>query len=99
MPTHEEFQSFLNDWKRLTVDQKRQFHVARRQMVADLRAKRPFFSGLRVTRVQKAKTQGVWEMTWAPDGRATFMYGKEIIPGEAHIIWRRIGGHEIFAHP
>lgn len=34
-----------------------------------------------------------------PDGRATFMYGPEQIPGEPHIIWRRIGGHDIFDHP
>jgi hypothetical protein len=68
-------------------------------MVADLLAKRPFFSSLRVTRVQRVKAQGVWEMTWAPDGRATFMYGIEVTPGETHIIWRRIGGHEIFQNP
>jgi hypothetical protein len=24
---------------------------------------------------------GVWEITFAPDGRATFAYGDEVIPG------------------
>jgi hypothetical protein len=38
-------------------------------------------------------------MTWADDGRATFEYGSEIIEGEPHIVWRRIGGHEIFNSP
>jgi hypothetical protein len=38
-------------------------------------------------------------MTWAPDGRATFEYGDEIQPGEAHIIWRRIGTHSVFRQP
>jgi hypothetical protein len=42
---------------------------------------------------------GVWEMTWAPDGRATFHYGDEIRPGDPHIIWRRIGTHAIFRAP
>jgi len=42
---------------------------------------------------------GVWEMTWAPDGRATFEYGDELHPGEQHIIWRRIGTHGIFRKP
>jgi hypothetical protein len=42
---------------------------------------------------------GVWEMTWAADGRATFEYGQEIYPSEHHIIWRRIGTHAIFRQP
>jgi hypothetical protein len=36
---------------------------------------------------------------WAPDGRATFEYGEPIRPGERHVIWRRIGGHEILDDP
>jgi hypothetical protein len=42
---------------------------------------------------------GVWEISWAADGRATFNYGDEVIPGERHIIWRRIGTHDIFDNP
>jgi hypothetical protein len=42
---------------------------------------------------------GIFEMTWAPDERATFQYGSEQIPGEKHIIWRRIGGHEMLQSP
>jgi hypothetical protein len=38
-------------------------------------------------------------MSWAPDGRATFEYGPEARPREAHIIWRRIGTHSIFRQP
>jgi len=41
----------------------------------------------------------VWELTFAPDGRATFEYGDEVRPGDAHVIWRRIGDHSIFADP
>ncbi|MFD6425369.1 hypothetical protein [Streptomyces sp. NPDC060198] len=36
------------------------------------------------------------EMRWAPDGRATWQYGDEVRAGEPHVIWRRVGGHEIF---
>lgn len=36
------------------------------------------------------------EMTWAPDGRATWQYGDEVRPGVTHILWRRVGGHDIF---
>ncbi len=34
-------------------------------------------------------------MTWADDGRATFSYGKSDQPDDPHIIWRRIGTHDI----
>jgi len=37
----------------------------------------------------------MWEITFAPDGRATFAYGEEVIPGTPHIIWRRIGTHDV----
>jgi hypothetical protein len=38
-------------------------------------------------------------MSWAADGRATFEYGTEVIPGEPHVIWRRNGTHGVFRHP
>lgn len=53
--------------------------------------------GFRVKRVRG--TSGVWEMTWAADGRATFEYGDELRPGTPHIIWRRIGTHDVFTSP
>jgi len=42
---------------------------------------------------------GVFETTWDNDGRATFSYGEERIPGQAHVIWRRVGTHAIFTPP
>lgn len=63
--------------------------------IAALRADPPAFPpGLRVKRVQGAN--GVWEITFAPDGRATFAYGTEVIAGEPHVIWRRVGSHHVF---
>ena len=56
-----------------------------------------FRRGLRVKRVQGTPT--IFELTWAGDGRATFEYGPERIPGEPHVIWRRIGDHAIFGRP
>jgi hypothetical protein len=43
--------------------------------------------------------EGIFEMTWAPDGRATFQYGQSIKAGEPHVIWRRVGSHDIFSTP
>jgi len=42
---------------------------------------------------------GVFELTWAPDGRATFQNGEEQRQGQPHVIWRRIGTHDIFSQP
>ena len=67
------------------------------QLVEDLNAKRLPRRRLRVQRVQG--TQSVWETTWAPDGRATFTDGAEVIAGEPHVQWRRIGTHDIFTRP
>ena len=42
---------------------------------------------------------GIFEMSWADDGRATWQYGPEVMEGQPRIIWRRIGGHDIFVNP
>lgn len=88
MPTFARTRRFAQDLKRLTAEQRQRFNAAvLGEFVVDLKTGR-FRAGLRVKRVQA--TAGVWEMTWAPDGRATFEYGKEIRPGEPHVIWRRV---------
>ena len=38
-------------------------------------------------------------MTWAPDGRATFRYGDEILRGKPHVIWLRVGTHAVLDDP
>ena len=53
--------------------------------------------GLRVHRVQG--NRGVWEMTWAEDGRATFEDGPSLRPDDSQIIWRRIGSHDLPENP
>jgi hypothetical protein len=35
----------------------------------------------------------------ADDGRLTFQFGDEVIKGEPHVIWRRVGTHDIFDEP
>jgi hypothetical protein len=98
MPTYDREELFSSDFARLTPSQQALFLKAVRQMVADLQAKRQFRPGLRIKGVQGHP--GIFEMTWQmPDGRATFRYGPEVHPGEPHIIWRRVGGHEIFGNP
>jgi hypothetical protein len=96
-PTFERAGRFKSDFSKLTPEeQNRLLEKVRDQFVPAL-GTGDFPAGLRVKGVQGAS--GVYEMTWAPNGRVTFMYGDEQIPGEIHIVWRRVGGHEIFGTP
>lgn len=79
MPTHDEETLFSNEFKHLSKVQQERFLDALHLMVADLKAKRPFHPSLRVKGV--SGHPNIFEMTWAPDGRATFSYGLERIPG------------------
>ena len=97
MPTREVLASYWRDWDRLTPQQQRRFRAAVGEFIADLREGQAFRPGLRVKRIQGHP--GIWEMSWAPDGRATFQYGAEVVPGEAHVVWRRIGTHDVFRRP
>jgi hypothetical protein len=81
MPTREVLASFWRDWDRLTPQQQRAFRAAVAQFIADLsRSEQGFHPRLHVKRVQGHP--GVWEMTWAYDGRATFQHGPEVNPGQ-----------------
>lgn len=97
MPTYEWLEPFWRDWEQLTAVQQRQFRRAVAKVVEDLKAKQGFRAGLRVKGVQGA--EGVFEITWAPDGRATFHFGPPVHEGEVHIVWRRIGTHDVFERP
>ena len=77
MPTHDELQRFLRDYSRLTPSQRAAFGEAVTLFVAGVAAKR-FDPRLRVKRVQGAPQ--VWEMSWAPDGRATSGSAVRVIP-------------------
>ena len=96
MPTYSRTDSFFRDYKSLESGERKQFKAAVKKLVADLRGD-SFRKGLRVKAVEGSK--GVFEMTWAKDGRATFEYGPSIKPNDPHIIWRRCGGHRIFSEP
>ena len=96
MPTFAQTDRFRRDFAKLTAAQKAAFRAAAAKFVVDLESG-CFRPGLRVKGVQGAA--GVFEMTWADDGRATFEYGSAVREGETHIVWRRIGTHDILARP
>lgn len=97
MPRWSKTQQFVRDLKKLDRAQVERFkRVLHEEFVPDLRVGK-FRPGLRVKGVVAAR--GVFEMTWAPNGRATFQYGDEIVRGDPYIVWRRIGTHDIFKQP
>lgn len=97
MPTYELSVRFKRDFERLTVGDQAAFRVAVERFVADLGSGRGFRQGLRVKGVQGAPN--VFEMTWAPDGRATFEFGPQHTEGAPHVIWRRVGTHAVLKRP
>ncbi len=94
MPTYERLPRFVNDFRRLSRERQLEFVAAVEKFVADLQVGRGFRPGLRVKGVQGSP--GLFELTWADDGRATFSYGDAIRVGEPHVIWHRVGTHDIF---
>ncbi|MCJ7827021.1 MAG: hypothetical protein MUP36_02125 [Demequinaceae bacterium] len=96
MPTWDQTDAFRRDFSALTPARRAAFIIAVTHFVHDLGAG-AFRKGLRVKKV--AGRPGVWELTWANDGRATFSFADSVAEGEAHIVWRRIGTHEILRHP
>ncbi len=97
MPTYAWLARFRADFERLTPAQQAAFLAAVQHFVADLNRGGACRKGLRVKSIQGAL--GIFEMTWAADGRATFEYGVEVTEEEPHVVWRRVGTHSIFKHP
>lgn len=96
MPTYDVTNSFRRDVDRLTKVQRTALNKAIKAFVKDP-GKGRFRKGLRVKGIQGAP--GIFETTWADDGRCTFEYGPEVRPGEPHIIWRRCGTHQVLSGP
>jgi hypothetical protein len=93
VPTYERLLRFDRDYEALSASDKKAFKEAVRKFVEDLERGRGFRKGLRVKGVQGAP--GVYEMTWADNGRATFSFGRSVRGKEPHVIWRRGGTHDV----
>jgi hypothetical protein len=98
VPTFERLPRFDREFRRMSRELQRAFLNMLPLFITALRESPPSFPpALRVKRVQGR--DAVWEITFAPDGRATFAYGEEVRPGEAHVIWRRVGTHDVLSDP
>ena len=98
MPTHGETFLFLREYDKLLPEQQNRFRIALGRFIADLLAMedgmtRWFRPGLRVKEVQGMAD--TYEMTWAPNGRALFTFSDDVNSGKRHVVWERIGTHNI----
>jgi hypothetical protein len=96
-PTYEAPAGFAREFARLPREQRRAFRKAVAKLIEAFKEDREPPRSLRIKRVQG--TDDVWEMSYSGDGRATFRYGSERKPGETHVVWLRVGGHEILSRP
>lgn len=105
MPTYGTEHRWRDDVSRLTEQQLEQFLSKRDEFVdflleweARRQAGTPRFSGLFGVKRMVGQSD-IMEFAWAADGRCTWRYGLPILEGKVHIIWRRIGTHDIYDDP
>jgi hypothetical protein len=96
VPTYEWQERFWAQFKRLTPEQQAAFLAEIPRFVEFLRSGQ-ISRGMRLKGLKGHP--GLFELSWANDGRAVFEYGPVVRAGERHVIWRRIGSHEIFNDP
>jgi hypothetical protein len=97
-PTYLAPARFRREFQRLDPVMQRAFLAARDAFVAALSTDPPKFPPqLRVKRVRGHA--GIWEFTFAANGRATFQYGEPEKTGEQHIVWRRVGTRDVLREP
>jgi hypothetical protein len=98
LPTYGKTNQFKLDYSRLSEAERSLFKRAVGKFVEDLKRGGDFRRSLRVKSMQG--NPSILEMTWeGENGRATFEFGEPIIEGEPHVVWRHVGGHEVFGSP
>src|ERR1700730_12803554 len=105
MPTFFVESRFWNDYGRLSPGERAQFIQARDEFIQILleweqsgKSGVPKFPrSLGVTPMVNQRQ--IMEFAWGPNGRCTWRYGVPQRPDKFHVIWRRIGKHDIYRDP
>lgn len=92
MPTFSREPSFQLHYDHLTLQEQAAFRKALHDFIEDTDGGE-YRASLRVHKIGRL---GVQSMSWAKDGRATFVVGRPRIKGKVHIHWLSIGDHGIY---
>ena len=98
MPTFDAEERFRQELQRLPIQKRAAFLKARDDFFAWLvaRKQQPNLAPPAHLRLHFIESKDAWSITFGGDLRALWRYGPEVKPGEAHIIWLTIGGHDIY---
>ena len=97
MPIYEWERRFGVEFKKLSKENQDAFLEAVARFVASLKAGRAPEPSLGIK--EMTDHPGIFEFHYSKWGRATFHYGSEERGSNALVVWRRIGGHEIYRKP
>jgi hypothetical protein len=96
VPTFDRLTLLKREYRKLPVEQRRRFRVAVMKLVAALKEEPPRLPGEPLVK-PLAGPGRVYELRFEGDGRATFTLVRR--EGEPHVIWWRIGSHDILREP
>jgi hypothetical protein len=88
---------FATEFGNLSAEDRKAFREAVARFVAALRSGSSPDPSLGIS--QLVNHPGIYEFHFSKRGRATFHYETEERGKDAEIMWRRIGGHEIYKNP
>ena len=97
-PTFDRLAQFKRDYSKLTSAQRQLFRVAAKKIVAPLSTTPPGDLGEPLVREIKDHP-GFFEVRFAGGIRAIDTFGPAVRPGQAHLIWCRIGTDEALDKP
>ena len=95
-PTYERTGRFDRDWDALSPSDRGRFREMVTKFVADLESGR-FRPGIGVKPIEGPSN--VYEVAFAPEGRATWEYGEPVLGDQTHVIWRRVGTQSLLGRP
>lgn len=98
MATYSSTNSFQRDFAGLDPRYQERFKaLAKERFSPAIDAGPPYPADLRM--IPMSGEDGIRELTVDRDIRATWEFGEPVHDGVPHVIWRRIGNHDVYRNP
>jgi hypothetical protein len=97
-PTFDRLAQFKRDYVKLTAPQRQLFRAAAKKLIAPLSTTPPEEVGAPLVREIKDHP-GFFELRFGTGTRAIYTFGRAVRPGQAHLIWCRIGTDDALDKP